>query len=46
MIQRLGENDELVTRYMDDPEFQNAAFPILAWRASGVQARWHADRSL
>ena len=30
MIQRLGENDKIVTRYMDDPEFQNAAFPILA----------------
>jgi type I restriction enzyme R subunit len=40
MIQRLGENDELVTRYMDDPEFQNAAFPILAkarfWRSSAM----------
>lgn len=30
MVQRLGENDEMVTRYMDDPEFQNVAFPILA----------------
>jgi type I restriction enzyme R subunit len=30
MIQRMGENDKIVTRYMDDPEFQNAAFPILA----------------
>jgi type I restriction enzyme R subunit len=26
----MGENDKIVTRYMDDPEFQNAAFPILA----------------
>jgi type I restriction enzyme, R subunit len=30
MIQRMGENDKIVTRYMDDPEFQNTAFPILA----------------
>jgi type I restriction enzyme, R subunit len=30
MIQRMGENDKIVTRYMDDPEFQNSAFPILA----------------
>jgi type I restriction enzyme, R subunit len=30
MVQRMGENDKIVTRYMDDPEFQNAAFPILA----------------
>lgn len=30
MIQRMGENDKIVTRYMDDGEFQKAAFPILA----------------
>jgi type I restriction enzyme R subunit len=30
MIQRMGENDKIVTRYMDDTEFQNSAFPILA----------------
>jgi type I restriction enzyme, R subunit len=30
MVQRMGENEKIVTRYMDDPEFQNAAFPILA----------------
>jgi type I restriction enzyme, R subunit len=30
MVQRMGENDKIVARYMDDPEFQNAAFPILA----------------
>jgi len=30
MIQRMGENDKIVTRYMDDSEFQRAAFPILA----------------
>ena len=30
MIQRMAENDKIVTRYMDDVEFQRAAFPILA----------------
>lgn len=30
MVQRMDENDKIVTRYMDDREFQNAAFPILA----------------
>lgn len=30
MIQRMGENDKIVTGYMDDLEFQNSAFPILA----------------
>ena len=30
MIQRMAENDKIVTRYMDDGEFQRAAFPILA----------------
>jgi type I restriction enzyme R subunit len=30
MIQRMGENDKIVTRYMDDGEFQRTAFPILA----------------
>jgi type I restriction enzyme R subunit len=30
MIQRMGENDKIVTRYMDDAEFQNAAFPLLS----------------
>jgi type I restriction enzyme R subunit len=30
MIQRMADNDKIVTRYMDDQEFQNAAFPILA----------------
>jgi type I restriction enzyme R subunit len=30
MIQRMGENDKIVTRYMDDGEFQRAAFPILS----------------
>lgn len=30
MIQRMTENDKIVTRYMDDAEFQRTAFPILA----------------
>ena len=28
MIQRMADNDKIVTRYMDDQEFQNAPFPI------------------
>lgn len=30
MIERMGENDRIVTRYMADAAFQGAAFPILA----------------
>ena len=30
MIGRMSENDKIVTRYMDDQQFQDAAFPILA----------------
>ncbi len=30
MIERMEENDQIVTRYMDDKEFQASAFPILA----------------
>jgi type I restriction enzyme, R subunit len=30
MIERMGENDALVTRYMNDPEFQETAFRPLA----------------
>ncbi|MCC6347669.1 MAG: type I restriction endonuclease subunit R, partial [Nitrospirales bacterium] len=30
MIQRMADNDKIVTRYMDDQEFQNSAFPLLA----------------
>lgn len=30
MIQRLGENDKIVTKYMDDQAFQNVALPVLA----------------
>ena len=30
MIQRMTENDKIVTRYMEDGEFQRTAFPVLA----------------
>jgi type I restriction enzyme R subunit len=30
MIERMSENDKIVTRYMADQEFQRSAFPILA----------------
>ncbi len=30
MIQRMADNDKIVTRYMDDQQFQDAAYPILA----------------
>jgi len=30
MIERMGENDKIVSRYMTDREFQGSAFPILA----------------
>ena len=30
MVQRMSENDEIVSRYMDDHEFQNEIFPLLA----------------
>jgi len=30
MIERMEQNDKIVTRYMADGEFQASAFPILA----------------
>ena len=30
MIERMSENDRIVTRYMADRDFQGSAFPILA----------------
>jgi type I restriction enzyme R subunit len=30
MIERMGENDKIVTRYMADKDFQGSAYPILA----------------
>ncbi len=30
MVQRMGENDKIVTRYMDDKEFESVAFAVLS----------------
>ena len=30
MVQRMAENDEIVTRYMEGGDFQRTVFPILA----------------
>jgi len=30
MIERMTDNDKIVTRYMADNDFQGTAFPILA----------------
>jgi type I restriction enzyme R subunit len=30
MIQRMGENDKIVSRYMDDKAFEDAAFAVLS----------------
>ncbi len=30
MVQRMSDNDGIVTRYMDDLDFQKTIFPILA----------------
>lgn len=30
MIQRMSENDKIVTRYMDDKSFEDAAFAVLS----------------
>lgn len=30
MIQRMSENDKIVTRYMDDSDFEQATFAILS----------------
>ena len=32
MMQRMSENDEIVTRYIDDAAFQQVVFPLLAKR--------------
>jgi hypothetical protein len=42
MIERVGENDKIVTRYMADQEFQGSAFPILAREIlEAVRAKEH-----
>jgi type I restriction enzyme, R subunit len=43
MIQRMSENDEIVSRYMDDQDFQNAIFPLLA-KEIFTSARMQEDR--
>ncbi len=30
MVQRMSDNDQIVTRYMDDKEFGDAAFTVLS----------------
>jgi len=45
MIQRMGENDKIVTRYMDDVEFQNTAFPILSKAIFEAVHEQHSDES-
>ena len=30
MVQRMADNDKIVTRYMDDKEFGDAAFTVLS----------------
>ena len=30
MIERMSDNDRIVTRYMDDKAFENAAFSVLS----------------
>ena len=30
MIERMSENDALVKRYLEEPEFQNVAYEVLA----------------
>jgi type I restriction enzyme R subunit len=41
----MGENDKIVTRYMDDAEFQNSAFPILAREILTAIKKGEAARS-
>ncbi|HLJ25924.1 MAG TPA: type I restriction endonuclease [Candidatus Angelobacter sp.] len=44
MVERMEQNDRIVTRYMADREFQAAAFPILA-REIFEAVRGHENRS-
>jgi type I restriction enzyme, R subunit len=46
MIERMGENDKIVTRYMADRDFQAASFPILAREIfEAVRMKNEADAS-
>ncbi len=42
MIQRMADNDAIVMRYMDDQEFQNSTFPLLA--KSIFDAIWDSEQ--
>ncbi len=44
MIERMAENDRIVTRYLADPEFQGSAFPILAKEIFDAVRCGQADR--
>jgi len=45
MIERMADNDRIVSRYMADPEFQRSAFPILAREIfAAIRARDSAAR--
>jgi len=50
MMERMGENDKIVTRYMSDRDFQASAYPILACEifdaVRGKQRRRSAYTSL
>ncbi len=40
MVQRIGKNDQIVTRYMDDDDFQATTFSVLAkaiWEAANEE---------
>ena len=42
MVARIGKNDRIVTRYMDDDDFQATAFPLIAkaiWEAANEEVR-------
>ena len=43
MIQRIAENDQIVTRYMADMEFQASAFPVLAREIFDAVRSQHSD---
>jgi type I restriction enzyme R subunit len=42
MIERMGENDKIVTRYMSDRDFQASAFPVLAREIFDAVRKHHA----
>ena len=43
MIERMAENDQIVTRYMADMEFQASAFPVLAREIFDAVRSQHSD---